>query len=69
MFVFLNIQYWLFSTEGYGILLSEAIDKDTNKNRSFLQFVKDFCQTGDYLFLICDNHPYNFEVDYLISNI
>jgi hypothetical protein len=61
MGILLNIQSLLFSPEVEVILLPEATDKDTNKNSSFLQFVKDFYQTGGCLFLICDNHLYNFK--------
>jgi hypothetical protein len=62
------IQLWLFSSEGYGNLPMEAIDKDTNKIIPFLQAVTDFWEAGGGLFLFCDNHPYNFEVNYLLSN-
>ncbi|KAA6403970.1 MAG: hypothetical protein EZS28_000496, partial [Streblomastix strix] len=61
-------QLWLFSSEGYGELPKEALDKDTKKIIPFLQAVTDFWQNGGGLFLFCDNHPYNFEANYLLAN-
>ncbi|KAA6378936.1 MAG: putative NEK protein kinase, partial [Streblomastix strix] len=61
-------QLWLFSSEGYGELPEEAEDKDPNKIVPFLEAVADFWQGGCGLFLFCDNHPYNFEANYLLAN-
>ncbi|KAA6370049.1 MAG: hypothetical protein EZS28_034424, partial [Streblomastix strix] len=61
-------QLWLFSSEGYGKLPEEAIDKDPNKIVPFLQAVTDFWKGGGGLFLFCDNTPYNFEANYLLKN-
>ncbi|KAA6402261.1 MAG: hypothetical protein EZS28_002207, partial [Streblomastix strix] len=61
-------QLWLFSSEGYGELPEEAKDKDTNKIVPFLEVVADFWRNGGGLFLFCDNHPYNFEANYLLKN-
>ncbi|KAA6374901.1 MAG: hypothetical protein EZS28_029573, partial [Streblomastix strix] len=60
-------QLWLFSSEGYGELPEEAKDKDPNKIVPFLEAVADFWQGGGGLFLFCDNHPYNFEANYLLE--
>ncbi|KAA6362586.1 MAG: hypothetical protein EZS28_041887, partial [Streblomastix strix] len=61
-------QLWLFSSEGYGELPEEAKDKDINKIVPFLEAVADFWRNGGGLFLFCDNHPYNFEANYLLKN-
>ncbi|KAA6367360.1 MAG: hypothetical protein EZS28_037113, partial [Streblomastix strix] len=60
-------QLWLFSSPGYGELPEEAKDKDTNKIVPFLEAAADFWQNGGGLFLFCDNHPYNFEANYLLE--
>ncbi|KAA6394322.1 MAG: hypothetical protein EZS28_010148, partial [Streblomastix strix] len=60
-------QLWLFSSPGFGELPEEAKDKDTNKIVPFLEAVADFWRGGGGLFLFCDNHPYNFEANYLLS--
>ncbi|KAA6398400.1 MAG: putative serine/threonine-protein kinase PLK4 [Streblomastix strix] len=61
-------QLWLFSSEGYGELPKESKDKDTNKIVPFLEAVDDFWRGGGGLLLFCDNHPYNFEANYLLAN-
>ncbi|KAA6355602.1 MAG: hypothetical protein EZS28_048871, partial [Streblomastix strix] len=61
-------QLWLFSSQGYGELPDEAKDKDTNKIVPFLEAAANFWRNGGGLFLFCDNHPYNFEANYLLAN-
>ncbi|KAA6369133.1 MAG: hypothetical protein EZS28_035340, partial [Streblomastix strix] len=60
-------QLWLFSSEGYGDLPEEALDKDINKVAPFLEATAEFWKNGGGLFLFCDNHPYNFEANYLLQ--
>jgi Mg-chelatase subunit ChlD len=62
-------ELWLFSSDGYGKLPTEAHDKDTNKIVPFLTAVRDFWKVGGGLLLFCDNGPYTFEVNYLLDAI
>jgi hypothetical protein len=61
-------QLWLFSSPGYGELPTEARDKDIHKIVPFLKAVTDFWMAGGSLLLFCDNDPYTFEVNYLLSD-
>jgi hypothetical protein len=61
-------QLWLFSSDGYGELPEEAVDRDREKITPFLKAVTDFWENGGCLFLFCDNHPYTFEANYLMEH-
>jgi hypothetical protein len=60
-------QLWLFSSEGYGDLPTEARDKDNTKIIASLKAIEDFWRNGGGLLLFCDNHPYNFEANLLLE--
>jgi hypothetical protein len=62
-------QLWLFSSEGYGDLPKEAMDTSKDKVLPFLAAVAEFWQNGGGLLMFCDNHPYDFEANYLLENL
>jgi hypothetical protein len=62
------VQLWLFCSHGYGDLPNEARDKDTQKIVPFMRAVQNFWTHGGGLLLFCDNGPFTFETNYLLSH-
>jgi len=61
------IETWIFCSRGDGTLPKVAKDKDTNKIIPFLQCVTEFNNNGGGLLLFCDNEPFTFEANILLS--
>ena len=61
------IETIIFCSRGDGNLPENAEDKDTNKIIPFLKTISTFNKNGGGLFLFCDNEPFTFEANLLLT--
>ncbi len=61
------IETMIFCSRGDKSLPENAEDKDVNKIVPFLKTVSEFNKNGGGLFLFCDNEPFTFEVNLLLT--